>query len=45
MKAMEEQLEKEKMLIKKKFEKERRNIQQQVEMAEEEKSKFLEELK
>lgn len=45
MKAMEEQLEKEKLLIKRKFEKERRHIQQQVEMAEEEKAKFLEELK
>ena len=42
---MEEQLESEKLLIKKKFEKERRKIQQQVEMAEEERQKFLEELK
>lgn len=44
MKQMEDQLEQEKLNIKKKFEKERRKIQQQVEMAEEEKAKFLEEL-
>lgn len=42
---MEQQLEQEKLAIKKNFEKERRKIQQQVEMAEEEKTKFLEELK
>ncbi len=45
MKAMEDQLEKEKLDIKKKFEKERLKIQQQAEMADEEKNALLSELK
>ena len=45
MQAMEDLLEKEKMDIKKQFEKERIKIQQQAEMAEEEKSGLLDELK
>ena len=45
MRAMEEQLENEKLDIKKKFEKERIKIAQQAEMAEEEKQAILSELK
>ena len=41
MKAMEDQLEKQKLEIKKQFEKERIKIQQQAEMAEEEKNALL----
>jgi kinesin family protein 3/17 len=45
MAQMEEQLEREKLDIKKKFEKQRLKIQAQAEMAEEEKRQLLEELK
>lgn len=45
MQKMEEQLEKEKLDIKKKYDKERKRIQQQAEIAEEEKGRLLEELK
>ena len=45
MATMEEQLEKEKMDIKKKYDKEKKRIQQQAEITEDAKQRLLEELK